>query len=154
MQSYDIAYKWSGDSTTKATSDLQTFELLSDKAESPQGYSKARLILKEPKLYNETAVFHYRLTANDSNRSSQTKVELKIDEPIELIKVNISLGYKSRDFNEPARVERSKIRHDAPPSYEQVGLVEFDNTLKEYSYSLHHPEPGYFYRIYGTDKNK
>lgn len=40
MQSYDIAYKWSGDSTTKATSDLQTFELLSDKAESPQGIQR------------------------------------------------------------------------------------------------------------------
>lgn len=147
LKDYDIAYYWSGDEQPRATSDLQDLSILTSNADNPRGYCKARLSLRNPKLYNETAVFHYRITANDSNHRSQTKVELKIDEPIELVKVNIALGYKPTNYTVPAKVERSKIRHDTPPAYEQIDLIPFDCLLKEYTYTLHHPEPGYFYKI-------
>lgn len=147
LKSYDIAYCWTGDRPATATSDLQDFRVLASNADDPRGYTKARLTLNTPKLYNETAVFHYRVNANDSDHMSKTKVELKIDEPIEFVSVNISLGYKPDNYAVAAKVERSKIRHNEPPAYEEIDLIPFDATLKEYTYSLHHPEPGYFYRI-------
>ena len=143
----DVIYKWSGNGRTEITSDLQEVEDKIDNIGTPRGYSKAKLTLQQPKLYNETAVFHHKVTADDSDHSSDTKVELKIDEPIDLVRVNISLGYKPDDYKGTAKVERSAIKHDAPPSYEKVGVIAFDQTLKEFTYTLKYPAPGYFYRI-------
>ncbi len=147
LKSLDFSYHWTGDQYPEVTSDLQKLELITNNAEKPRGYSKARLSLSQPKIYNETAVFHHKVTANDSNHLSETKVEIKVEDPVDLIRVNISLGYKPDGYNETARVERSAIRHDAPPSYQQIGLLTFDQTLKEYVCTLKYPEPGYFYRI-------
>lgn len=147
IKSIDVIYKWSGNGNTEITSDLQVIEDKIDNIESPRGYTKAKLTLSQPKLYNETAVFHHRITANDADHSSDTKVELKIDEPIDLVRVNISLGYKPDNYKGTAKVERSAITHEGPPSYEQVGLIQFDQILKEFTYTLKYPEPGYFYKI-------
>lgn len=146
LQSIDIEYHWSGKHSPKITSDLQTIESI-NAFQTPNGYSKARLHLSQPKLYNETAVFQHKITANDLERASKTKVELKIDDPIDLVQVNISLGYKPSDYNESAIVERAPILNNRPPEYEHVEFINFDNTLKEYTYTLRYPEPGYFYRI-------
>ncbi len=147
LKSLDVAYHWTGSQPPKVASDLQDCELITNNAEKPRGYSKLRLNLPQPKLYNETAVFHHRVTANDSDHVSQPKVEIKIDEPIDLIRVNVSLGYKPDGYSGTAKVERSAISHDAPPVYENIDLIPFDQTLKEFTYTLHYPEPGYFYRI-------
>ena len=147
LKSIDVIYKWSGNGKTEITSDLQDIETKIDNIEKPQGYSKATLTLQQPKLYNETAVFHHKITADDADHSSDTKVELKIDEPIDLVRVNISLGYKPDNYKGTAKVERSAITHDAPPSYEQVGIIPFDPILKEFTYTLKYPDSGYFYKI-------
>lgn len=147
LKSVDVCFNWTGKRDPIAASDLQELKMLPKDTGNPRGYNKARLLLPQPKLYNETAVFHYKLTANDHDKSSQTKVELKIDDPIDLVRVNISLGYKPDACKETAKVERSAIYHDAPPAYEEIDLIPFDQTLKEYVYTLKHPEPGYFYRI-------
>ena len=103
--------------------------------------------LRQPKLYNETAVFHHKVIADDPDRSSQPKVEIKIEDPIDLVRVNISLGYKEIGYNGIARVERSAILHEGPPVYESIGVIPFDKILKEFTYTFKYPEPGYFYRI-------
>lgn len=147
LKSIDVIYNWSGNGKTEITSDLQHIGDKIDNIEKPRGYSKATLTLQQPKLYNETAVFHHKITADDADYSSDTKVELKIDEPIDLVRVNISLGYKPDNYRGTAKVERSAITHDGPPSYEQVVLIPFDPILKEFTYTLKYPDPGYFYKI-------
>lgn len=147
LKSIDVIYKWSGRGDAILSSDLQDVENQINNIERPRGYTKAKLTLQQPKLYNETAVFHHKITANDADHSSETKVEMKIDEPIDLVRVNISLGYKPDGYNGTAKVERSAIAHDGPPSYEEVGLIPFDQILKEFTYTLKYPEPGYFYKI-------
>lgn len=147
LKSIDVIYHWTGKHLPEVTSDLQDIELITNNAENPRGYSKARLYLSQPKLYNETVVFQHKVTANDQERLSKTKVELKIDDPIDLVQVNISLGYKPNDYKGTAKVERAPIINDRPLEYEQVGLIPFDNTLKEYTHTFRYPEPGYFYKI-------
>ena len=147
LKSIEVIYKWSGNGNSEITSDLQTIENIIRNIETPRGYTKAILTLQQPKLYNETAVFHHKITAHDADHSSDTKVEMKIDEPIDLVRVNISLGYKPDNYRGTARVERSAITHDAPPVYEHVELIPFDPILKEFTYTLKYPDPGYFYKI-------
>ena len=147
LKSIDVVYKWSGTSNPQITSDLQVIEEIVEDIDRPHGYTKARLTLPQPKLYNETAVFHHKITANDADHSSDTKVEMKIEEPIDLVRVNISLGYKPDNYNGTARIERSAIVHDAPPAYELLDLIHFDPILKEFTCTLKYPEPGYFYKI-------
>lgn len=143
----DFSYLWTGVESPEVSSDLQDLELVTNNAERPRGYSKARLLLPQPKIYNETVVFHHKIKADDPRHVSEPKVEIKVEDPVDLIRVNISLGYKPDGYNETARVERSAINHDAPPSYEHIGVITFDQTFKEYVYTLKYPEPGYFYRI-------
>ncbi|MDE6028121.1 MAG: hypothetical protein K2G23_08625, partial [Muribaculaceae bacterium] len=147
FKNLDIQYHWTGSQSANITSDLQEIEILRKDSSRTNTYGKARLSLTQPKLYNEAAVFHYRITAHDYDHISETKVELKIDEPIDLVRVNISLGYKPATCNEVARLERSIIKHDGPPKYEFLRSISFDPILKEYVCTLQYPEPGYFYRI-------
>lgn len=146
MQFFDVGFKWTGKNFPEISSDLQTVEN-SLPSQDSTSYDKVRLRLKQPALYNETTVIHFRSKTNDAEKISEPKVEVCVKWPIEFIQINIHLGYKDTTCVETARIERKKINSDVPQKYEVVKSIPFDNRSRQYVYSFINPEPGYFYKI-------
>ena len=146
MQYFNIGFKWSGKDFPTIESDLQDV-VLSKKADNDSEYDNASLKLKSPALYNQTTVIHFRTKANDAAQVSEPKVELCVRYPIEIIHVNITLGHKTDNFHQTAKVERVRIGSMVPQKYELLTSIPFESTTKQYTYSFINPEPGYFYKI-------
>lgn len=146
MQHFDLGFKWSGDNCPKVTSDLQDVEKLRFTEDGTE-YDTAILKLKSPILYNQTTVIHARFTMNDAARTSEPKVEISVQYPIEYINIVVSLGYKPSDYCRTARLERRIKNSEIPQRYELIHSVSFDCIHKQYTYRLINPEPGYYYRL-------
>ena len=146
MQYFETGFKWTGKNFPKVHSELQDV-VFSKPSESADEYDSAKLKLREPALYNQTKVIHFKTTTNDAAKISEPKVELCVKLPIEFIQINISLGYKDSSFNKTAKVERARWGINMPQRYELLDSISFDSNLKQYSYSFINPEPGYLYKI-------
>lgn len=146
MQYFETGFKWTGKNFPKVHSELQDV-VFSKQSESADEYDTAKLKLREPALYSQTKVIHFKTTTNDAARISKPKVEVCVKSPIEFIQINISLGYKDSSFNKTAKIERARWGTNMPQRYELLGSIPFDSNLKQYSHSFINPEPGYLYKI-------
>lgn len=101
--------------------------------------------LKTPALYNQTTLIHFRAKVNDAEHLSETKIEVRVEYPIEYIQIVVSLGYKNN--NRPAILSKKPIRSDIPAAYKTIDSVAFDVLHKQYVYRLINPAPGNFYKL-------
>lgn len=144
MQCFNVGFKWSGEDI-KIHSDLQTVDKITKNGAGE--YDQASLKLRNPALYNETTVIHFKTIANDAKRVSIPKVEVCVSYPIEFIQITVLLGYKPDNYTNTAKIEKRKIKSNLPQDYSTISSIPFDNKCKQYSYCLINPEPGYFYRL-------
>lgn len=141
---FDLGLKWSGTQCPEVESSLQDVECYKESHNATE-YDTAKLRLKRPVLYNETAIIHCKTRINDADHKSETKVEVSVKYPIELINITIELAHK--EANKPARYMKKRIESDVPQDYELINSIPFNEKTRQYEYSLINPDPGYFYKI-------
>jgi hypothetical protein len=146
LTEHEHGFHWTGDKKPKISSTLQTI----DKKIIQGGdgdYDRVFLKFKNPLLYNEIGLIHMFMQLDDSNQKSETYLDSKIIEPIQMIQFHIELMYKPNDYNEPARILRKSFKSNIPCQYEQIEQIQFEQRSKSYRHTLINPEVGYFYRI-------
>jgi len=138
-------FEWTGSKPPIIKSDLQKVMPV----EEIPGKKTKRLPLKftTPKVYNDVEVIHSKMELDDSDKKSQTMLRHWVKTPITLICFRVELlNCDASYFGKRAKVTRTKAETSSAIE-EDLGFIAFDSNTKAFFHQIHHPEPGYHYKL-------
>ena len=127
MQAFDTGFKWTGTNSPEWRSDLQYVENVT-KAKNNSDYDKLILRFKNPPIYNQTAVIHYRADIDDSDHKSIPAVDIKVESPTDYVRIIVELGYKS---HKNAIAQRKLIHSQSPTEFQTIKEIPNDAAHKQ-----------------------
>jgi|GEM_PF-5996440 len=146
LTEYEHGFNWTGSIPPIIESDLQDVQQEVIKGMHHE-YDKIILSLKNPLGYNDAGVMHIRMKLDDSDQRSATRLESRVEYPVEMIHFRVELRYKPKDYDRKATLSRQRINSTTSAVFDHICYINFDLHTKCYDYPLLNPEPGFFYRI-------
>ncbi|MFM2224737.1 MAG: hypothetical protein RJA07_939 [Bacteroidota bacterium] len=140
-------FKYTGTTPPEITNFYSKTHIIDELVFQKGDYDYAKLLFKEPLLYNQVGLIHIQINASDDDKKASPYVGFKVETQIHLVNVKIELKYKDSSFGDSAILQRQRIISNKPEEYEKIRDIAFDKATKSYSHMFFNPEVNYFYRI-------